>query len=266
MIPQVNRIMADQALRLEAVALSRRFGSLAAVENISLQVRAGEVIGLIGPNGAGKTTLFNLLSGVLAPDAGRLRFHGEDVTGLAPYHLARRGLVRTFQLARELDRLTVLENVLLAAPHNRGESLVGALFWPGRTRAHERRLIDGARHVLETTGLLAQEALPAAALSGGQKKLLELARCLMSGADTIMLDEVAAGVAPHFVDEIGALITNLNRTSGKTFIVIEHNVGLIRSIASRVIVLSAGQVIADGPFAEVASQRRVIESYLGQAA
>lgn len=258
--------MPEAAPRLEAVALKKSFGALAAVDTVSLRVEAGEVVGLIGPNGAGKTTLFNLLSGVLAPDAGRLALRGEDVTGLAPHHLARRGLVRTFQLARELDRLTVLENVLLAAPRHPGESLTGALLRPAATRVAERRLVDEARAVLARAGLSGRESLPAAALSGGQKKLLELARCLMSEADTILLDEVAAGVAPHLVDEIAALIRDLNRNAGKTFVVIEHNVGLIRRISSRVVVLAAGKVLADGPFAEIATRREVVDSYLGQAA
>ena len=258
--------MPEAPPRLEAIGLQKRFGALAAVDGVSLRVEAGEVLGLIGPNGAGKTTLFNLLSGVIAPDAGRLKVNGEDVTGLAPHRLARRGLIRTFQLARELDRLTVLENVLLAAKDNPGEGLVGALLGPAAWRGTERQLIQKARSVLSQTGLSAQESLPAAALSGGQKKLLELSRCLMSEADTILLDEVAAGVAPHLVDQIGDLIGTLNRDFGKTFIVIEHNVGLIRRIASRIVVLAAGRVIANGGFTEVAAQRDVIESYLGQAA
>ncbi|MCJ2021898.1 ABC transporter ATP-binding protein [Methylobacterium sp. E-065] len=229
-------------------------------------MESGQIVGLIGPNGAGKTTLFNLLSGVLRPDSGRLIIRDRDVTGLPPHRLARLGLVRTFQLARELDRLTVLENVLLAARHHAGERLLGALCRPRATAADEGRLVARAREVLSLVSLSAHESKPAAALSGGQKKLLELARCLMAEADIILLDEIAAGVAPHLVEKIGQLVIRLNRDHGKTFVIIEHNIGFIRSLASRVVVMASGRVLAEGSFTHVAANRTVIESYLGQAA
>ena len=174
--------------------------------------------------------------------------------------------MRTFQLARELDRLTVLENVLLAGQDNVGEKLLGALFRPAATRAAEHRLTARARDMLALVSLSAHEHKLAANLSGGQKKLLELARCLMAGADIILLDEIAAGVAPHLVEEIKRLIARLNREHGKTFVVIEHNIGFIRDLASRVVVMASGQVLAEGSFAHVAANPAVIQSYLGQAA
>ncbi len=246
--------------------LTKRFGGVTVVDDVSFVVERGQILGLIGPNGAGKTTLFNLISGVLAPDGGRLVINGAEATGLPPYRLARLGLVRTFQLARELDRLTVLENVLLAGQDNVGEKLLGALFRPAATRAAEHRLTARARDMLALVSLSAHEHKLAANLSGGQKKLLELARCLMAGADIILLDEIAAGVAPHLVEEIKHLIARLNREHGKTFVVIEHNIGFIRDLASRVVVMASGQVLAEGSFAHVAANPAVIQSYLGQAA
>lgn len=246
--------------------LTKRFGGVTVVDDVSFVVERGQILGLIGPNGAGKTTLFNLISGVLAPDGGRLVVNGAEATGLPPYRLARLGLVRTFQLARELDRLTVLENVLLAGQDNVGEKLLGALFRPAATRAAEHRLTARARDMLALVSLSAHEHKLAANLSGGQKKLLELARCLMAGADIILLDEIAAGVAPHLVEEIKHLIARLNREHGKTFVVIEHNIGFIRDLASRVVVMASGQVLAEGSFAHVAANPAVIQSYLGQAA
>lgn len=210
--------------------------------------------------------MFNLLSGVLKPDGGRMVVNGAEATGLPPYRLARLGLSRTFQLARELDRLTVLENVLLAAQDNVGEHLTGALFRPAATAKAERALTERAREMLALVSLSAHEAKPAANLSGGQKKLLELARCLMAGADIILLDEIAAGVAPHLVEEIKHLIARLNRNLGKTFLVIEHNIGFIRDLSSRVVVMASGRVLAEGSFSHVAANPAVIESYLGQAA
>ena len=251
---------------LLADGLTKRFGGATAVDAVSFVVEARQIVGLIGPNGAGKTTLFNLLSGVLRPDSGSLFVRERNVTGLPPYRLARLGLVRTFQLARELDRLTVLENVLLAARHHVGERLLGALFRPGATAADEHRLTVRAREVLALVSLSAHENKPAGVLSGGQKKLLELARCLMAEADLILLDEIAAGVAPHLVEEIGRLILRLNRDHGKTFVVIEHNIGFIRDLASRVVVMASGRVLAEGSFAHVAANKSVVESYLGQAA
>ncbi|KIZ47868.1 MULTISPECIES: ABC transporter ATP-binding protein [Rhodopseudomonas] len=252
--------------RLMADGLTKRFSGTTVVDNVSFYVDPGQIVGLIGPNGAGKTTLFNLLSGVLKSDAGSLTIDGVDATNLPPYRLARLGLVRTFQLARELDKLTVLENVQLAARDHVGESLVGALFRPTATRAAERAITQRAREVLALVSLSAHESKLAANLSGGQKKLLELARCLMAEAEIILLDEIAAGVAPHLVDAIAVLIQRLNREHGKTFVIIEHNIGFIRSLASRVVVMASGKVLAEGSFDHVAANPAVIDSYLGQAA
>ena len=250
----------------KADRLTKKFGGMTVVDEVSFRVEPGEIVGLIGPNGAGKTTLFNLLSGVLRANSGTLSINGVDATDLPPYRLARLGLTRTFQLARELDGLTVLENVKLAARDNIGESLSATIFRPFASRVSDRRVTQRAREVLSMVSLSAHESKLAATLSGGQKKLLELARCLMAEADVILLDEIAAGVAPHLVDEIAVLIKRLNEQHAKTFVVIEHNIGFIRHLASNVVVMASGKVLARGSFDEVSSNPAVIDSYLGQAA
>ncbi|QTL02162.1 ABC transporter ATP-binding protein [Aquabacter sp. L1I39] len=256
--------MTDPAMVVSG--LTKCFGGVTVVDDVSFVVERGQILGLIGPNGAGKTTLFNLLSGVLKADGGRLAVNGTDATGLPPHRLARLGLVRTFQLARELDQLTVLENVMLAAQDNVGERLMGALLRPTATARAERDAQERAWEMLARVSLTPHAGKRAANLSGGQKKLLELARCLMAGADIILLDEIAAGVAPHLVEEIKHLIARLNRDHGTTFLVIEHNIGFIRDLSSRVVVMASGKVLAEGSFAHVAANPAVIESYLGQAA
>lgn len=258
--------MKPAPLCIEAIGLTKRFGGVAVVDAVDFQARSGEIVGLIGPNGAGKTTLFNLMSRVLPADSGTLAIQGVDATRRAPYALSRIGLVRTFQLARELDRLTVLENVLLAARDNCGERLFDALFRRSAALRSERAMVDKAREALSTVSLSAHEHKLAGSLSGGQKKLLELARCLMSDAEIVLLDEIAAGVAPHLVEEIVALVERLNRERGTTFVVIEHNVGVIGRLCSRVVVMAQGSVIAEGSFDEISRDPVVIESYLGQAA
>lgn len=252
--------------RLEGKRLAKSFGGFTAVRDVSFRVDPGEIVGLIGPNGAGKTTLFNLISGVHRADSGELFINGVNATALPPHQRSQFGLTRTFQLARELDRLTVLENVLLAAAGHPGETLTGVLLRPSASRARERELTARARELLALVSLSDHENKLAAKLSGGQKKLLELARCLMSEADTILLDEIAAGVAPHLVDEIGELILRLNREYQKTFLVVEHNIGFIRNLSTRVIVMAGGMVLAEGSFSSIAENQAVVESYLGEAA
>jgi len=255
-----------KSIRIEVDGLTKKLGGVNVVNNVSFQLEAGQIMGLIGPNGAGKTTMFNLISGVLRPDGGTLRVNGRDVTGLPPYKLARHGIVRSFQLSRELDRMSVLENVLLAATDHPGEHIVGALFRPSAVRGAEAGAIERAREILALVSLTPHEDKLAGTLSGGQKKLLELARALMAGADTILLDEIAAGVAPHLVEEIIVIIQRLNREHGKTFLIIEHNVGFIRALTSRVVVMAAGELLAEGSFDHVSRDPAVIDSYLGQAA
>lgn len=258
-------VAADRAV-LEALDIEKRFGGVVALDRASLVVGRGEILGLIGPNGAGKSTLFDVLTGVQRPDRGTIRLFGDDVTGRAPHELARRGLTRTFQLARELDRLTVIENLVLAAPDQPGERLVAALLRPPAVRIRERQAIVRAVELLEVVGLAHLRHQPARALSGGQKKLLELARSLMTEAPLILLDEVGAGVAPNLLDELVDVMDRMNRELERTLVVVEHNMGLIGRLCHRVVVLAGGRVVAEGPFAAVRHDPAVVGSYLGLAA
>jgi branched-chain amino acid transport system ATP-binding protein/neutral amino acid transport system ATP-binding protein len=251
---------------LEAREIRKQFGGVVALDGASLRVARGEILGLIGPNGAGKSTFFDVLTGVQQPDSGTVHLFGEDVTGAPPHVLARRGLTRTFQLARELDRLSVVENLVLAAPDQPGENLLAALLRPARVGAAEARAIRRADEVLEIVGLQEHRHALAQALSGGQKKLLELARSLMTEAPLILLDEVGAGVAPARLDALIGVIGRMNRDLGRTLVIVEHNMGLIGRLCHRVVVLAAGRPIAEGSFDAVCRDPDVMESYLGLAA
>lgn len=251
---------------LEGSGLRKAFGGVAAVDGVSIAVPAGSIGGLIGPNGAGKTTLFNLLAGSLPPDGGQVRFDGRDITRWPPHRIARLGLTRTFQLARELDRLTVLENLLLADPDQPGERLAAVFLRPRLVRKAQAEAVGRARAVLELVGLGGREDVLARDLSGGQKKLLELGRALMSGARMILLDEIGAGVAPTLLGHLCGVIQRLNREHGKTFLLIEHNMGVIGRLCDHVTVMAAGQVLTQGRFDEVRRDARVVGAYLGAAA
>ncbi len=251
---------------LEGIGLCKAFGGVAAVDSVSIEVRRGAIHGLIGPNGAGKTTLFNLLAGTIRPDQGRIRFKDREITGWPPHRVAALGLTRTFQIARELDRLSVLENLLIAEPAQPGERLWSVFLEPGRVRSAQADAVERARETLATVGLSGREDLLASELSGGQKKLLELGRALTTKADLILLDEIGAGVAPALLGHLCDVIAELNRGHGKTFLMIEHNMGMIRRLCERVTVLAAGRVLTEGAFADVRSDDRVVEAYLGLAA
>ena len=242
-----------------------QFGGVTALDRCSLTLQGGLVTGLIGPNGAGKTTLLNAIAGLLRPQEGRISFAGEAIGGLPPHRLAERGLVRTFQIARELGSLTVLENLLLAAPAQRGERMVDALLFAGAVRRQERQAAEQARDILERIGLWRLADAPAGSLSGGQKKLLELGRAMMLRPRFILLDEPAAGVAPPMVAQIADLVGSL-RSDGLSFAVVEHDMELVERLCDRVYVLAEGRCLVSGTFAEVKSDPRVVEAYLGQPA
>jgi len=242
--------------------LRRSFGSLVAVDGVSFEVKAGEVVGMIGPNGAGKTTTFNCISSVLGSDAGTVTFDGKDVTGLAPHALARCGLVRTFQQTRELSTMTVRDNVLLAAPDHPGERAWHAL---GRTDAsveREQSAHERAMELLEVFDLQGMVGEYAGNLSGGQRKLLELARSLMLDPKLLLLDEPFAGVNPTLTNEIVTHIETLNE-GGLTLLIIEHELETLTDLVDRLIVLADGAVLATGPPAEVMENEEVIDAYLG---
>ncbi len=248
---------------LEVTQLRRSFGGVVALAGADLGVEEGSITGLIGPNGAGKTTLFNVVTGALAPDGGSVSFAGRDVTGWRPDQLARAGLARTFQIARGLAGMTVLENLMVYGKDQPGESFAAAILRPAAARRREDALRDKAVEVMRRLDILAVADNRAADLSGGQKKLLELGRVLMSDPRMVMLDEPAAGVNPSLARRIAGHILDLRR-GGITFLLVEHNMGMVAELCDRVVVLAEGRNLADGSFAEVRSDRRVQSAYLGQ--
>lgn len=250
---------------LVAEGLSKAFGGPPVVDGVSFTLTSGSITGLIGPNGAGKTTLFNLIAGSLRPDSGRLTLDGTRIDGMRPDEVFACGLARTFQIPRPFPAMTVLENVMLAP---RGQ--VGERFWtnwlrPGAVAAEERALRERAMHWLDFVGLarLAQE--PASVLSGGQRKLLELARVLVAAPRLILLDEPGAGVAPPLLATIMEKIAALN-AGGTTFLIIEHNMDLVMTLCRPVMVMAQGRLLMQGTPEEVRRDPRVIEAYLGAEA
>jgi ABC-type branched-subunit amino acid transport system ATPase component len=252
----------DVPLKVEG--LRKEFGGIVAVDDTSFEVEAGTMTGLIGPNGAGKSTTFNCITGVHQPTAGDVEFNGEDITGLSPHQVANRGLVRTFQIARELEEMTVMENMMLAPKGQQGETLWRSLLPWSRQAVieQEEEVLERCWDILEFFEIdhLAHEY--AGNLSGGQRKLLELARALLTEPDMLLLDEPFAGVNPsleeRLLDHVHAL-----RDEGYTFLIVEHDMDLIMENCSRVIVMHQGNVLMEGTPAEVRSNEEVVEAYLG---
>lgn len=246
---------------LSARGLGKSYEGLRVVSDLSLALAPGGMLGLIGPNGAGKTTLFNLLAGAVRPDAGTIHLGGRDVTGDPPRARLRAGLARSFQIARPFARMTVLENVMTAAQDQSGERALVALLRPGRVRAEERAHAARAREILDFVSLSHLEGEPASVLSGGQRKLLELARVLMAEPRVILLDEPAAGVNPALLDLIAERVVAIN-ARGIAILLIEHNMELVARLCPRVIVMAAGRRLAEGSPAEVTARADVVEVYL----
>ncbi|HYM68430.1 MAG TPA: ABC transporter ATP-binding protein [bacterium] len=250
---------------LEVGGLRRSFYGVAALRGVDLAVAPHTITGLIGPNGAGKTTLFNCVSGLLPPDAGSVRFDGEDITRRRPDQIARRGLVRTFQIARGCPRLTVMENLLLYGPHQPGEALARALLGLASARRREAALVRRAIATADRLTLGHALDRPAAELSGGQKKLLELGRALMAEPKMVLLDEPIAGVNRTLAHELAGHLQRL-RDEGVTFLVIEHHMDTIARLCDPVVVMAEGRRLAEGRFAEIAENPEVQEAYMGRRA
>ncbi len=242
-------------------SVKRSFGGVHAVDVDHLEIERGTITSLIGPNGAGKTTLFIVLSGFDRHDGGEWHLNGGHLVGIPSFRVARRGMVRTFQLTRSLARLTVLENMLVGANNQPGESFWVALF--GRWRERESENTDRAMATLERFSLEALAGDLAGSLSGGQRKLLEMARALMAEPELIMLDEPMAGVNPALTQSLLGHIKEL-RAEGKTVVFIEHDMDVVQEISDWVIVMSQGAVIAEGPPAHIAANPDVIDAYLGK--
>jgi branched-chain amino acid transport system ATP-binding protein len=250
---------------LEATSLTKRYGGVTAVNGMSLAVTKGQILGLIGPNGAGKTTMFDLLAGSVTPTSGRIKLAGQVVTADPAHQRLGRGLGRTFQIPRPFPELSLVENLLLSRQGQTGEHIWASFLSPRRIAAEERTATEKAREILTLVLLDKLADQPARVLSGGQRKLLELARVMMADPQVILLDEPAAGVNPSLLEVLIDRIRAINAT-GVTFLLIEHNIDMVTRLCHRVVVMASGALLCEGTPEEVARDPRVIEAYLGGAA
>jgi ABC-type branched-subunit amino acid transport system ATPase component len=248
---------------LQVRDLKKSFGGVTAVNDVSFEVRPGEVLSLIGPNGAGKTTCFNLITGFTRPTAGGVAFEGEEITGRSPQRIARLGVVRTFQKTNILKKLTVFENVL-AAHHRHGTTSLLATFLPGpKVRASERGLRESAASLVDLVGLGVRMNAEAGALSCGELRLLEVAIGLGARPRLLMLDEPAAGLNSEEAAKLGLVLRRLVGPHVEALLLVEHNMGLVMSVSDRIVVMNFGQKLAEGTPAEIRGNAAVIEAYLG---
>jgi neutral amino acid transport system ATP-binding protein len=246
-----------------AEGVVKRFGGIRAVDGAAMQVREGSITALIGPNGAGKTTFFNVITGFYRPDGGSATFGGDEVLGQPPYAIARRGMVRTFQITKALAAMPVIDNMMLGAPDQPGERLTNILFRPGVWREREQEVREQAMELLDVFNLTRLADEYAGTLSGGQRKLLELARALMAQPRFLLLDEPMAGINPTLGRRLLDHMQRLRSNEGVTFLFIEHDMEVVMNHSDRVIVMAEGRVIADGEPHEVREDRAVIDAYLG---
>jgi neutral amino acid transport system ATP-binding protein len=240
--------------------LRREFGGVVAVDDVSFSVPEGSIVGLIGPNGAGKSTVIGMIAGAILPTSGSIRLDRAEISGLSPDKIARRGLIRTFQLSAEFPRLTVMQNLLAAAPDHPGETLVGMALGKRRWGAYEAAMVDTARGLLERFKMSDKEDEYAGELSGGQRRLLEVMRALMARPRLLLLDEPTAGVHPNMVGELERQLAAL-RDEGLTMVMVEHELGIVGRLCEVVVVMSRGKVIAEGAMAEVRTHEVVREAY-----
>lgn len=252
--------MSTNAL-LTITDLHRDFGGVRAVQGVTFLVAEGTITGLIGPNGAGKSTVVAMIGGAVRPSAGSIKLGAQEIATWPPYRRARHGITRTFQLSSEFGRLTVLENLLVAPPGQRGENLWGSLCGPRWWRRQERSFVDEARALLKRFGMLSQQDEYGESLSGGQRRLLEIMRALMSRPKLLVLDEPMAGVNPTLAKEIEGHLLELHN-GGLTMLLIEHEMGIVERLCNPVVVMARGNVISQGTFKEVRSRREVRDAYV----
>ncbi|MBT5574375.1 ABC transporter ATP-binding protein [Alphaproteobacteria bacterium] len=249
---------------LKVQQLEKWFGGIHAVNDVSLTFETGKITGLIGPNGAGKTTLFNIIAGLHKPSSGRVFLNEMDITGLPPHELFAQGVLRTFQIAHEFSTLPVRDNLMMVPSHQSGEMLLNVWLRPNKIKQEEERLRQKAEDVLAFLKLSSLADEPAGNLSGGQKKLLELGRCMMVDAKIVFLDEVGAGVNRTLLNHLGEAIIRLNQERNYTFCMIEHDIEFIGKLCDSVIVMAEGSVLATDNIEAIKSNPEVIDAYLGR--
>jgi ABC-type branched-subunit amino acid transport system ATPase component len=248
-------------LRVEG--LTKDFGGLRAVNRFSVQVNQGSIFGLIGPNGSGKSTIFNLITGFLPPSSGQVFFKDRPITYLPPYDIAHRGIARTFQNVRVFRRMTVYENLLMAPHDQAGDRFLPGILNLPAVRRQERRNLERARELLAVVGMERLGNEYCGSLSYAEQKMVEITRALMTDPELIMLDEPASGINPTLVNQILDYIRKLRDEHGKTFLVVEHDMGVIMNLCDAIAVLNYGEKIAEGTPGEVSSNPVVIDAYLG---
>ncbi len=248
---------------LEVNGLCKSFGGIHAVRDISFKVSRGEIVGLIGPNGAGKTTCFNLITGFIAPTSGNVQFNEKVVTGEKPYHMARLGIVRSFQKTNILKTLSVFENVLTGHYLQARQSVWNTFFPTAKVRKTEAQIRDSAARIVNTIGLSKHMNVPASQLSCGELRLLEVALALAAKPKVLLLDEPAAGLNSHEAREFGNVLRQLVGDLVDSILIVEHNMGLVMSVSDRVVVMHFGKKLAEGTPAEVQKNAEVVEAYLG---
>lgn len=249
---------------IEIKNLSKNFGGIKAVDCIDLKIEKSSITGLIGPNGAGKTTLFNLIAGVYKPKSGKIFLDGEDITNLFSHNLFHKGLLRTFQIAQEFATLSVIENLMVVPAEQIGENLINTWLKRKQIQEQEKSLQKKAEEVIDFLNITHLKNELAGNLSGGQKKLLELARTMMAEPKIILLDEVGAGVNRTLLKQIGDAIKRLNKEKGYTFCMIEHDIDFISKMCNPVIVLAEGRILKTGTPNEIKNSNIVIDAYLGK--
>jgi branched-chain amino acid transport system ATP-binding protein len=249
--------MSEPTAFLEVKDVEKHYGAIRAVDGVSFALGPGEIVGVIGPNGSGKTTLFNAILGQIQPTRGKVTFRNEDITGMSPLELSRRGIGRTFQTLQVFGQLSVRDNLIVAAQEFRGT--LGSRLFASRDAGLGRH----AEEMIELFRLKHVAHLPAGTLSYGQQKLIDIAMAFMPAPQLVLLDEPCAGVNPSLVDQLRELLVELNRTQGGSFVVIEHNMDFIMKLCPHVICMVEGKVLANGPPREVQANRAVLEAYLG---